>query len=187
VPPAANAGIQCIPVIERGFPLGTSRTNLYLDIEGWGDHPSMTADYLMGPQIADLEFEEGRIFSDRWGDGSVVVNISWPQICYRCRLSNTFAVRTELEDHNVGNLGCGSANHCNLDGQFADEYSGGWNSNSNQRTVGGVCTLSNPDPSSGTYVGHGRNESWFSGEGNYYAGESGCTSYDFEIYTTWVR
>ena len=89
---------------------------------------------------------------------------------------------------NRTNFGCGNCNHVNLDGMEAEMYSGGCNSGaSDQRTVGMLCTSGNPDPSSGTYLGHGTGESSWPGEGSYYPGPNGCTAHDFYTYTTWVR
>ena len=62
----------------------------------------------------------------------------------------------------------------NLDGQLVE---GGCDSNVNQRTIGGVCTRTCPDPSCGTYIGHGSQEgNGHNGEGNYYNAENGCTA-----------
>jgi len=173
---------------DHTFPRGTSKVGYYLDRDGHNDDPGYTSDYLIGPQMADLDFTEARVFADRSNNGVEVTDLKWPQACYRCFASDNGVGRdvTLLARHTVGSIGCGSANHCNVDGQHADTFDGAWDSNANQRTIGGVCTSSCPDPSCGTYVGHGHNEGSTYGEGSYYHHGS-CSHQDDSVYTTWVR
>jgi hypothetical protein len=167
------------------FPGGTSRTNLFLHTTGYAANPSMTADYLIGPAILAMSFTEARVHSDRTGNGSVVADFKWNQSDSQAALTGNFASTTQLAPHNLSNIGCGNANHCNVDGQWVDSLTGGFDSNANQRTIGAVCTQSSADPVSGTYVGHGSSEGSF--EGNYYNGPSGCQGYNFDVYATFVR
>lgn len=164
------------------MPSGTARTDLFLTATGYSGNPSTSADYLIGPIVSDIVFSEARVFSDRFDDGSVVVDFKWSQSSTTSVLSGNFSSRTNIGSHNAVNVGCGNANSCNVDGQYVDSLSGGYNSNANQRTVGAVCTQAT-DPYNGTYVGHGANEG--PGEGNYYG--SSCGGYDFKTYTTWIR
>ncbi len=169
------------------FPGGTSRSGLFLTTAGYDASPSPTSDYLIGPAMDDLVYTETRLFADRADNGVDVVDFKIAQSCHECWETNNFSTRTDLLAHTVTNVGCGLANHCNVDGQYADTYSGGFNSNSNQRTVGFVCTKTTPDPSTGAYVGHGATEG--SNEGSYFIPATGgsCTHQDMNTHTTWVR
>ncbi len=169
------------------FPTGTARQGYTLDLSGYSGSPSLTSDYLIGPAIAAISFSEARVYSDQLGDGSVVIDTRWSQNCYQCYEENNGGNQSYGDAHTADNPGCGADNHCNVDAQYADTWSGGWDSNSNQRTIGGACTNGGPDPAQGTYIGHGSSESSWAGEGNYYNGPSGCTAYDFKVYATFVR
>ncbi len=167
------------------FPGGTSRTNLFLHTTGHAANPSILADYLIGPAILVMPFTEARVHSDRTGNGSVVVDFKWSQSDSQAALTGNFSSTVLLAPHNVNTVGCGNANHCNVDGQWVDSVAGGFDSNSNQRTIGAVCTNASADPASGTYVGHGSTEGSY--EGNYYVGSGGCSAVDFDVYATFVR
>jgi len=172
---------------DHTFPAGGGRVGYYLDRDGFNGNPSMRSDYLIGPQMASLTFSEARVYGEH-GDDLNIIDLKWPQDCHRCFQQNNGVGQgvTFIGRHSADNIGCGSANHCNVDGQYADTFDGAWNSNVNQRTIGGTCTRTCPDPSCGTYVGHGSNEGGTFGEGNYY-NRGGCSHQDDTIYTTWVR
>ncbi len=170
---------------DTSFPGGTSRTNLFLHTTGYASNPSILADYLIGPAILVMPFAEARVHSDRTGNGSVVVDFKWNQSDSQAALTGNFSSTVLLAPHNVNTVGCGNANHCNLDGQWVDSLAGGFDSNANQRTIGAVCTQGSADPVSGTYVGHGATEGSY--EGNYYIASGGCGAFDFDVYATFVR
>eukprot|EP00039_Didymoeca_costata_P018907 m.335475 g.335475 ORF g.335475 m.335475 type:complete len:491 (-) comp17604_c0_seq1:79-1551(-) len=166
------------------FPRGTARCGYFLERAGFNDgsRASIDKDYLIGPQINSMKYKEGRVMT---AGGIYVIDIKWPQTSHRVALRSNRATATFIGSNNILDLGCGNCHHLNLDAQRTE---GTCNSNSNQRTIGGVCTNSSPDPSSGTYLGHGSNEGAHPGEGNIFSPPGGsCRSQDFTTYTTWVR
>eukprot|EP00049_Salpingoeca_infusionum_P000920 m.43629 g.43629 ORF g.43629 m.43629 type:complete len:553 (-) comp10786_c0_seq1:166-1824(-) len=169
------------------FPRGTSRCNFFLHRTGYNDgsRASVSKDYLIGPQIDSLSYSYGRLWIK---SGSSVLDVKWLQNNHRQTLSNNGINQgavTFITQENFGSPGCGSCNHMNLDAQLVE---GSCNSNTDQRTIGAVCTQSCPDPYCGTYLGHGNNEANSYGEGAYYAPPgSGCGGRDTEFYATYVR
>lgn len=178
------------------FPTGKNRCGLFLHKPGYNQNPSIKRDYLIGPQINELKYTEGRVMvADEIGGRTATLDMKMPinSGTNKERLSNNVKTLKAIGDNDQTVAGCGHAPHCNLDGQWAEMHSGGCNSNLNQRTIGFVCTGGSPDPSSGTYVGHGSNEINFPGEGLYFfpikddGSNDSCASNDFYTYTTWVR
>jgi len=179
------------------FPKGTSRCQWFLEKPGHNGEgkASIDKDYLIGPQMNNLKYTWGRIMSKEGFNGAGandVIDFKWPQNNHKTGAGqNGFngsgrQVKT-IGKSNAKNIGCGSCRYAFLDAQRRELDSGGCNSNSNQRTIGGACT-SQGDPSRGCLVGHGSRESSHCGEGSYYQPSGrGCGSYDLKTYTTWVR
>jgi hypothetical protein len=188
---------------DRTFPRGSSRCNFFLERPGYNGagRASVNRDFLIGPAIDDLDFTYGRIYSTgAVGRSSDVIDVKWMQNNHRkVNEYNGYQERNDRPggaivnlnpihgSNTASNLGCGGCRSANLDAQRAELSDGSCNSNTNQRTIGGICSA-HADPRRGSYIGHGSSEAgaWY-GEGSYYNGVRGCQHYDFRIYTTWVR
>ena len=178
---------------DKKLPMGNSRCKIFIEKAGFNDvgRASIDKDFLLGPQFLDLKYAEGRLYSakERGSDAKAIIDVKIAVTSSTKLLTNNAGNMEAIGDNNRGNIGCGACRHVNLDGQRAEMYDNSCNSGVNdQRTIGFICTNGSPEPSTGTYLGHGANEArdWW-GEGSYYPGPRGCTSHDFVIYTTWVR
>ena len=133
-----------------------------------------------------MTYTEGRVRQDRDGDGTWILDMSWPLDCHGCVLTDNFGSGVVLEDNTVTDPTCGNASHCNLDGQYQE--GGTYDSNTSQRTIGLVCTAAGgTDPVNGTYIGHGTSEETSYGEGSYFAAGGSFAGQNTATSTTWVR
>ena len=141
---------------DRTFPRGGGRCSYFLERPGFNGagRASLLRDFLIGPPINDLEFTYGRIFSTgaRYRS-SDVIDVKWMQNNHRTvnqenglsfngarpggKVINLGLIRGS---NNASSVGCGGCRAANLDAQRAELADGSCNSNSNQRTIGGVCS-----------------------------------------------
>ena len=204
------------------IPGGTSRQNQLYELDRPGQSGPLLSsaggavispnfDYIIGPMINNLYFEQGRIFlfggtgtaaaTAAGGAGSLRADLySWPTDTSTGNLGMCgvwiWDIRQDVSGVNRltsvtrrqhGARAYGStqvdSNYFVLDSVKADRLNGGYNSNSNQITIGAAATAgASGDPVTGTYIGHGNTEGNWEG---WYHIDGGA--YDCVGYTTWVR
>jgi len=204
------------------IPSGTSRQNQLYELDRPGQSGPLLSsavgavispnfDYIIGPMINNLNFDQARIFlfggtgtsqaTAAGGAGSIRADLySWPTagstgnlgMCgvwiWDIRQDVTGSARLTAvtrREQSVRAYGStqSSSNYFILDSVKADRLNGGYTSNSNQITVGAAATAgSSGDPTTGTYIGHGATEGAY--EGWYHIDGN---AYDCVGYTTWVR
>jgi len=182
--PAAASKSTWAYTVDRTSTSNKDTTNL-----GTADPNS---DYIIGPWANGIMFSKLKGLG--WGRGSTDNSKSFPGTLgewaelnyYGHSFTHSKAIADVTKNFSTGSALIANANWVTGDGVFNDK---GFNANANQATVGMVATngktnwgtFTRPDPSTGTYWGHGSNEG--NGEGWYRDGSNA----DAEGFTMWVR
>lgn len=154
--------------------------------------PDPNNDYIIGAWANGIMF--GKLKGFGWGRGSTDNSKTFPGTLgewaeinyYGHNFTHGTAASNLTKNYSTGSNLIANANWITGDGVFNDY---GFNANTNQATVGMTGTngqsswagYNKPDPSTGTYWGHGTNEG--NGEGWYRDGSNA----DAEGFTMWVR